>query len=194
MQVLWSKPFIAFVFISQSTRYEVWGLPTHVDLSVLQMKDLFHQQPLISFASFLRPTGHFVVLLPKQANNFRKVKSWKQNFASWRDSYADWDKAVSNDGNSWLFTTVGFIMTKCLRKRAPSVSSIMRRETGSCGSADADTVFDKWHCTAVFLEWSEDMCQCFNCYHVLSSMMSATGGGKNCQIVLPKNQKLSVIG
>ena len=80
MQVLWSKPFIAFVFISQSTRYEVWGLPTHVDLSVLQMKDLFHQQPLISFASFLRPTGHFVVLLPKQANNFRKVKSWKQNF------------------------------------------------------------------------------------------------------------------
>ena len=151
MQVLWSKPFIAFVFFSQSTRYEVRGLPTHVDLSVLQMKDLFHQQPLISFAVFLRPTGHFVVILPKQANNFRKVKSWKENFASWRDSYADWDKAVSNDGNSWLFTTVGFIMTKCLRKRAPSVSSIMRRETGSCGSADADTVFDKWHCTAVQL-------------------------------------------
>ena len=39
------------------------------------MKDLFHQQPLISFASFLRPTGHFVVVLPKQANNFRKVKA-----------------------------------------------------------------------------------------------------------------------
>ena len=194
MQVLWSKPFIAFVFISQSTRYEVWGLPTHVDLSVLQMKDLFHQQPLISFAVFLRPTGHFFVDLPKQANYFRKVKSWKQHFASWRDSYADWDKAVSNDGNSWLFTTVGFIMTKCLRKRAPSVSSIMRRETGSCGSADADTVFDKWHCTAVFLEWSEDMCQCFNCYHVLPSMMSATGAGKICQIVLPNNQKHSVIG